>query len=48
VFEALLALLLSEKLGEQVKEVAPRDARVTAIREQLVAKIGTNGTNGES
>jgi uncharacterized membrane protein YqiK len=42
VFEALLALLLSDKLADQAKDVTPRDPRVTAIREQLVASIGTN------
>ena len=49
VFEALLALLLSDKVGEQTaKDVTPRDPRVTAIREQLAASIGvTSPTNGK-
>ena len=43
VFEALLALVLSDKLAGHATELAPRDARATAIRDGLIASIGPNG-----
>jgi uncharacterized membrane protein YqiK len=39
VFEALLALLLSEKLADPAKEIAPRDPRVAELRDQLMSSI---------
>ena len=50
VFEALLALMLSDKVGESVKEMPARDPRLDhardAIRERLVGTLG-DGSNGE-
>jgi uncharacterized membrane protein YqiK len=47
VFEALLALLLSDKVGDKTQQMAPRDPKLdqvrNAIREGLVSTLGTNG-----
>ncbi|MGH7125578.1 MAG: SPFH domain-containing protein, partial [Stellaceae bacterium] len=47
VFEAMLALLLSDKLGDKIKTTTPRDGKLDAtrdeIRDGLVAALGANG-----
>jgi len=47
VFEALLAVLLSDRIGEKSKEMPPRDPRLDrardAIRDGLVATLGGGG-----
>jgi uncharacterized membrane protein YqiK len=51
VFEALLAMMLSEKVGEKAKEMPARDPRLDqardAIRDSLVATLRAGG-NGEA
>jgi uncharacterized membrane protein YqiK len=46
-FEALLALLLSDKLADKAHDQEPRDPRLDSVRDQLrdnvVAKLGSNG-----
>ncbi len=50
VFEALLALMLSDKVGDKVKDMPERDPRLgsarDAIRDRLVGTLGS-GTNGD-
>ncbi len=47
-FEALLALLLSDKPADRAHDQSPRDPRLDHVRDQLrdnlVATLGTNGT----
>jgi len=47
VFEALLALVLSDKVNDKVQDMPARDARLDqvrdTIREGLVASLGSNG-----
>jgi uncharacterized membrane protein YqiK len=47
VFEALLALVLSDKVNEKVQDMPARDAKLDhvrdAIRDGLVATLGSNG-----
>jgi len=47
VFEALLALVLSDKVAEKVQDMPARDATLDhvrdSIREGLVASLGSNG-----
>ena len=44
-FEALLALMLSDKVGDQVKDMPARDPRLDhardAIRDRLVGTLGS-------
>lgn len=47
VFEALLALMLSDRLGDKVQVMPARDPELdhvrNAIRDGLVATLGSNG-----
>jgi hypothetical protein len=47
VFEALLAMMLSDRVGDKAKDMPARDPRLDqardAIRDGLVATLGGNG-----
>ena len=47
VFEALLALVLSDKVNDKVQDMPARDAKLDhvrdSIRDGLVASLGSNG-----
>lgn len=49
IFEALMALLLSDKLGEKSKEMPARDPKLDQVRdvlrENLMSTLGGNGVS---